>query len=367
MDTANTTLPVGPPPLDDAAQYWLATKEEVWTGYYVLIMAAIAMPILLLRRYSNPLANPLVIALCAGGWAMSVAMIALSPIDLSGTFHQRCLRTQLEWAGQLELRANETYSWKLEPAQGGEYAELQMYAALLPWSSEQSLVPDAFDAVQRPPYKTCTDEDVCPSWTPAPAKKLSTSSNVLQPGTVYELQMSTAPDPSEFLVRVERSGRYVLVTEHMPYKFISMSDEEEDELSNSDRLRQVMSEVLSVCLQSRQHRCVQQGRYVEFSSTPELNPKCMDTEQVHRHTMQRALRVCYWTLFFLGWFGVPFAQGILWSSEFTLRERAQYSLRFNGQYYFIYALVGISVVIALAIKLGSWNIYVVKAFGQAFS
>jgi hypothetical protein len=55
------------------------------------------------------------------------------------------------------------------------------------------------------------------------------------------------------------------------------------------------------------------------------------------------------------------------SSEFTLRERARFSLRFNGQYYFVYMLVGISVVIALAIKLGSWDIYVVKAFGQAFS
>lgn len=36
----------------------------------------------------------------------------------------------------------------------------------------------------------------------------------------------------------------------------------------------------------------------------------------------------------------------------------------ESRYYFVYALVGISVVIALAIKLGSWNIYVVKAFGQ---
>eukprot|EP01043_Picozoa_sp_COSAG02_P042668 COSAG02_NODE_3645_length_6430_cov_55.318907_1_plen_984_part_00 len=366
MDATNTTLSRGPPPLDDAAQYWLATKDEVWTGYYVLIVAAIAMPILLLRRYSNPLANPLVIALCAGGWAISVVMVALCPIDLSGTFHQRCLRTQLEWAGQIELRANETYSWRLEPAEGGEYAEQQMYAALLPWSPEQSLVPDAFDAVQRHPYKTCTDEDVCPSWTPSPTEVLSKANNVLHPGTVYELQMSTAPDRSEFLVRVERSGRYALVTEHMPYKFISMSEEGE-ELPSPERLRQVLSQVLSVCVQSQQHRCVEHGRYVEFSSTPELNPNCMDTEQVHRHTMQKALRVCYWTLFFLGWFGVPFAQGILWSSEFTLRERAQYSLRFNGQYYFVYALVGISVVIALAIKLGSWNIYVVKAFGQAFS
>lgn len=354
MDTANTTL-------DDAAQYWLATREDVWIGYYALLLATLAMPVLLLRRYSHPLANPLVIALCAGGWAISVAMIALCPIDLSGTFHQRCLRTQLEWAGQLELRANETYSWRLEPAESGEYAEQQIYVALLPWSAAQPLVPDAFAAVQKVPYKTCTDEDVCPSWTPAPTEVLSTAT--LSAGRVYQLQMSTAPSASEFLLRVEQSGRYVLVTEHMPYKFISMSDGDGGELAHPERLR----EVLAVCSQTQQHRCVERGKYVEFSSTPELNPSCLDTEQVHRHTMQRALRVCYWTLFFLGWFGVPFAQGILWSSEFTLKERAQYSLRFNSQYYFVYALVGVSVVIALAIKLGSWNIYVVKAFGQAFS
>lgn len=329
MDGGNETLPSSQPPLDDAAQYWLETKDEVWTGYYLLIVATIAMPVLLLRHYSNPLASPLVIAMCGGGWAISVTMIALCPIDLSGTFHQRCLRTQLEWAGQLELRANETYSWQLEPVEHGEYAEQQMYAALMQWSPEQPLVPGAFDAVQRLPYKSCTDEDVCPSWTPPPTDALSsTASNMLQPGRMYALQMSTAPSPSEFLVRVERSGRYVLVAEHMPYKFIHLDDEDGEELPRPERLRQV----LSVCLQSRQHRCVERGRYVEFSSTPELNPDCMDTEQVHRQTMQRALRVCYWTLFFLGWFGVPFAQGILWSSEFTLRERAQYSLRFNSQY-----------------------------------
>ena len=166
--------------------------------------------------------------------------------------------------------------------------------------------------------------------------------------------MATAPASSTFQFQVAVPGSYALMTEHMPYKFIALGDEPGDAgLAHPEQLRQVLRD--------------EDGLYVDFRSTPELNEHCLDTEQVHRHTMQTALRFCYWTLFFLGWMGVPFVQGILMSSEFSLRERARYSIQFNSTYYFVYILVGISVVIALAIKLGSWDIYVVKAFGQAFS
>jgi hypothetical protein len=313
MGDANASWPpqpTGPPPLDDAAQYWLTTRDEVWIGYYLLAALTLAMPFVLLKRYSNPLTNPLVILMCGGGWGISIAMIVLAPLDLSGTYHTRCLHTQLEWAGQFELLVNETYSWRLEPAEDGEYAEQRMYAALIPWAPQRQLAPDAFDAVQLPPYKTCVDEDLCPSWSPAPALAASRSAtNMLQPGRMYELQMSTAPTASEFLIRVKNSGSYALVTEHMPYKFIALDDDDEDAeehgLAHPEKLRQV----LAACDRLGQDHCAERGRYVDFSTTPELNANCLDTEQVHRHTMQSALRFCYWTLFFLGWMGVPFVQG----------------------------------------------------------
>lgn len=203
---ANATAP---PPLDDAALYYLSTRDDVWVGYYVLAFCTLSSPFLLLRHYSNPLSNPLVIAMCGIGWGISVAMIVLAPLDLSGTYHQRCLHTELEWAGQFELQ-NATYSWVLEPAEHGEYSEQQMYAALLPWAAGQPLWPDVFEAVRSPPYKTCTDEDVCATWLPAPTS--SAPGSVLSPGKVYELNMAAAPASSTFHFQVPISGSYALVT-----------------------------------------------------------------------------------------------------------------------------------------------------------
>ena len=47
------------------------------------------------------------------------------------------------------------------------------------------------------------------------------------------------------------------------------------------------------------------------------------------------------------------------------RERAQSSLRFNGIYYFVYMLIAIPIVVALAFRLNSFDIYVLKVRTQA--
>lgn len=49
------------------------------------------------------------------------------------------------------------------------------------------------------------------------------------------------------------------------------------------------------------------------------------------------------------------------------RERAQSSLRFNGIYYFVYMLIAIPIVVALAFRLNSFDIYVLKVRTQAAS
>ena len=46
------------------------------------------------------------------------------------------------------------------------------------------------------------------------------------------------------------------------------------------------------------------------------------------------------------------------------RERAQSSLRFNGIYYFVYMLIAIPIVVALAFRLNSFDIYVLKVRTQ---
>ena len=162
----------------------------------------------------------------------------------------------------------------------------------------------------------------------------------------------------------------------MPYEFIALEEDDASAIANPEQLQQVLQD--------------DAGRYLDFSAA--LNEDCLDTEQVHRQTMQSVLRVCYWSLFFLGWVGVPFVQGILLSSEFSLRcaplqreataarplaqpadcgdwaprrrERAQSSLRFNGIYYFVYMLVAIPIVVALAFRLNSFDIYVLKVRTQ---
>ena len=89
----------------------------------------------------------------------------------------------------------------------------------------------------------------------------------------------------------------------MPYEFIALEEDDDSAIANPEQLQQVLQD--------------DAGRYLDFSAA--LNEDCLDTEQVHRQTMQSVLRVCYWSLFFLGWVGVPFVQGILLSSEFSLR------------------------------------------------
>lgn len=89
----------------------------------------------------------------------------------------------------------------------------------------------------------------------------------------------------------------------MPYEFIALEEDDASAIANPEQLQQVLQD--------------DAGRYLDFSAA--LNEDCLDTEQVHRQTMQSVLRVCYWSLFFLGWVGVPFVQGILLSSEFSLR------------------------------------------------
>ena len=89
----------------------------------------------------------------------------------------------------------------------------------------------------------------------------------------------------------------------MPYEFIALEEDDASAIVNPEQLQQVLQD--------------DAGRYLDFSAA--LNEDCLDTEQVHRQTMQSVLRVCYWSLFFLGWVGVPFVQGILLSSEFSLR------------------------------------------------
>ena len=210
-DAADTLAAV-----DEAADYFLATREEVWQGYYVLAAATVALPFWLLRRFATPLMSWVVLAMCGLGWAISLSMIVLAPLDLSLTFHQRCLHTELEWAGRFELRANETYSWELEPTaqRGTRYTEQTMYAVLMPWGPEEPELEESFVRL-RERYR-CGEDDGCTGWVHAPAVRRSGSTLESSGSRLYQLEMnlpgesaalaSEAPPSTLFTLRVERSG-----------------------------------------------------------------------------------------------------------------------------------------------------------------
>jgi hypothetical protein len=113
----------------------------------------------------------------------------------------------------------------------------------------------------------------------------------------------------------------------MPYNFIKV----DESLSHAKRLQRLQEVIWDETA----------GQFVGGDREAVLNEECKDSQQVggtrsiaggrrpslttlgaaqfQRRTMQMWLYICYWTLYFLGWFGVPFIQGVIQSAEFTFR------------------------------------------------